>query len=383
MISSRLRVAHVNQRFFPRSETFVYRLIANASRTQPVLVAKEYLYQDEFRLASTEQYLWPVETASLWGRCRKLTDRMLKRNGRLEHLLRGLSVDLIHAHFGTTAAEILPVKRRLGMPMITTFYGYDMSRIAQDQDYVRRYYQPLFCEGDLFLVEGPHMKQSLASLGCPEHKIYVHPISVDLKQMRFQPRQAHCGDVKFVFSGRFTEKKGLMMALKAFAELKRVRSDFRFDIIGDGEQRADVEECVRRSGLAKHVRLLGFLNYQDYIAVMGQADVFIHPSHRAADGDSEGGAPTTILEAQAIGLPVVASDHADIPFVTVPGHSALLAKERDCCDLVDKILLMMDRREEWATMGEVGRKHVEKQHSIHALLPVLEDVYERTCQPAL
>lgn len=85
--------------------------------------------------------------------------------------------------------------------------------------------------------------------------------------------------------------------------------------------------------MGEYVRLLGFLGYEGYQQQMGEADLFLHPSVTAADGDSEGGAPTAIPEAQVMGLPVTSTLHVDIPHVVAPDESALLSGERDVAGL--------------------------------------------------
>ena len=87
-------------------------------------------------------------------------------------------------------------------------------------------------------------------------------------------------------------------------------NDFELRIIGDGPLNAELRRFVCNYQLQSHVKFLGFLNHSQYLQEMRAADIFVHPSVIAADGDSEGGAPTTILEAQAYGLPIIASTHA-------------------------------------------------------------------------
>ena len=95
----------------------------------------------------------------------------------------------------------------------------------------------------------------------------------------------------------------------------------------------------------------------------------------AANGDTEGGAPTTILEAQALGLPILASTHADIPNITVPGLSASLAPERDSAALAAALANLLDDRPSWSRMGEAGREFVATHHDVSREVARLEDRY--------
>jgi colanic acid/amylovoran biosynthesis glycosyltransferase len=108
---------------------------------------------------------------------------------------------------------------------------------------------------------------------------------------------------------------------------------------------------------------------------MSLADIFIHPSVTSESGDSEGGAPTVILEAQAMGLPVVSTTHADIPNIVQPQKSALLSRERDLPGLVSNILSILENQDQWAAMGEAGRAFVEQYHDIKKEVVSLEQKY--------
>ena len=108
---------------------------------------------------------------------------------------------------------------------------------------------------------------------------------------------------------------------------------------------------------------------------LDRAHVFVQPSLTAPDGDSEGGAPTTLLEAQACGLPVLTTRHADIPEVVREDDSALLSEEEDVGGLAANISLLASGPERWASMGRAGRAHVEARHDVRRLATDLEILY--------
>src|SRR5262249_29160085 len=123
-------------------------------------------------------------------------------------------------------------------------------------------------------------------------------------------------------------------------------------------------------------------DHAQYVRELAAADIFLHPSVTAADGDSEGGAPTTILEAQAVGGPAVATHHADIAYGVRGGGSALLGRRRDCPGLGGALAGLIDHPERWAAMGEAGRRHVAAYHDIDREALRLEECYAgliKTC----
>ena len=74
-------------------------------------------------------------------------------------------------------------------------------------------------------------------------------------------------------------------------------------------------------------------------------------------------------------MPVVSTVHCDIPYVTRPGESALLAPERDPAALADALRSLLDDPERWEEMGRAGRRHVEERHDIATEARRLEDRY--------
>ncbi len=369
-------VAHIHHRFFEKSETFIHNVTANLRRFYPVFIAWEYHNLDQFPIPLADRFSLTLTPGSWPWLLQGSGRRFLRRELPAERFLKKRHARLLHAHFGHDGVWALPLKRVLHLPLVTTFYGHDMSQAASLAG-CEKGYRRLFAEGDLFLVEGPHMKKRLGEIGCPAEKIAIQRIAIPLARLPFHPRLPKKRGEKTIllFSGRFVEKKGLIIALQALRQARRAYTDFEFRIIGDGPLKPEIEQEIRNHGMSAYVRLLGFLNYNDYLEQMRDGDIFLHPSITAADGDSEGGAPTTILEAQALGLPVLSTRHADIPDVVVPGVSALLSAEQDIQGLAANIMRLLKEPDSWARMGETGRRHVEENHDSAREIPRLESRY--------
>jgi colanic acid/amylovoran/stewartan biosynthesis glycosyltransferase WcaL/AmsK/CpsK len=287
--------------------------------------------------------------------------------------------DIIHCHMGMNG-PIGVMLQEMGVEgrIVTTFYGTDMSALPKIEKW-RIAYEKLFRKGDLFLVEGGHMRDELIKIGCPAHKAKVQHIMVDHQAVDFQPRKSTLPNGKFTMlhCGRFVEKKGLVYGLKALKTLLPKYPNLELRVIGDGELYEEIEQYVKTHDLAKHVVLLGYQPHSNFVEECHRADILLQPSVTAADGDSEGGAPTVLLEAQASGLPIVATHHADIPEVVKDGESGLLSKERDVNDLAEKIECLITDHEFRLTIGHKGREHVTNNYSITSELPKLESLYRQ------
>jgi glycosyltransferase involved in cell wall biosynthesis len=111
---------------------------------------------------------------------------------------------------------------------------------------------------------------------------------------------AHDG-VRFVFSGRFVDWKGVEYLVPAFAKAAAQEPLCRLDLIGGGELEGQVKAVIEQHQLSKMVRLHGWISRTDAAQVIREADVFVMPSLRECGG-------TAILEAMALGKPVIATN---------------------------------------------------------------------------
>ena len=293
---------------------------------------------------------------------------------------RGRTFDVIHCHFGWNGVLGCMLKQMgVSGKLVTTFYGRDISASPRQEKW-RRAYQILFRDGDLFLVEGSHMRQCLVNLGCPMEKVRIQHIMVDINNLPFIRRgpKGATDEVVLLHCGRFVEKKGLIYAIQALEMLLPRYPRLTLRVIGDGPLMPTIREYVHARDLDGHVTFLGYQAHDIFVQECLRADIMLQPSVTAADGDSEGGAPTVLIEAQATGLPVVATYHADIPEVVVDGRSGLLAGERDVDDLAQKVEQLVRRPELCADMGCFGRRHVSTNHAVSSEVSRLEACYRLT-----
>jgi colanic acid/amylovoran biosynthesis glycosyltransferase len=283
---------------------------------------------------------------------------------------------LIHAHFGPSGYEFLKLKTLYKIPQITTFYGYDMSLLPSQDPHWKTKYKELFAEGDLFLSEGSYMKDRLIGLGCPPEKVEIQRIAIKIGEIPFRTRKSkNGGDVIVLFAGRFSEKKGLLDALQAVYNVWPYHRRIQFRIIGDGPLMPKAKAFIAEHQMMDYVRMLGLVDHSKYMKELYDADIFLAPSLTALNGDSEGGAPTTILEAQATGLPIISTYHADIPNIVVPNGSALLVPEHDVSGISHALMNLIDGQTRWKQMGQIGRRHVEQYHDIETEIAGLERKY--------
>ncbi|MBK8232511.1 MAG: glycosyltransferase [Candidatus Eisenbacteria bacterium] len=285
-------------------------------------------------------------------------------------------VDLIHAHLGWEGARTVMTATEPKRPFVVSFYGRDAGMLPRSA-YWRALYTRLWKHADRFIAEGPFMGETLVKIGAPADRIRVVHLGIPLEQFRFAERSVPPGNAPIIglIAASFREKKGIPFALQAFARIARRHPRVRLRIIGDGPQRAQIEQLARGPELAGRVDLLGYQPPAVYRAELERAHFFMAPSVTAADGDSEGGAPVCLLEAQAVGLPVVATVHCDIPEVTRENQSAFLAPERNVEALALRLDDLLSDPARWPRMGRAGRAHIEEEFDIVRQVERMNEVY--------
>lgn len=290
---------------------------------------------------------------------------------------------LLHSHFADRGWQDMALAHRYSLKQVVTFYGFDVQMLpAQQSIWVKRY-QELFNSADLFLCEGPYMAQSVIALGCIAEKVRVQHLGVDLDRIHCVPRSiAADGLIKILIIGTFREKKGITYALEALGALKARYPNLRITIIGDstGSKHEEAEkqrilDVLRRYRLESITRCLGFKPQAELFAEAYDHHILLAPSVTAADGDTEGGAPVSIIEMAASGMLVVSSRHADIPMVIQDRISGLLAQERNVQDLINSLEWLLSQPEIWGQMAAAARAHIEREFSLPRQVERLEACY--------
>jgi colanic acid/amylovoran biosynthesis glycosyltransferase len=146
--------------------------------------------------------------------------------------------------------------------------------------------------------------------------------------------------------------------------------------VGDGILRNALTTQIEKLKLGGSIRLLGWKSQEEIVELLKQADILLAPSITGNDGDEEG-IPTTIMEAFALGLPVISTQHSGIPELVQDGQSGFLVPERDADALAQKLECLIKEPEKRHAMGRNGRTFVEQHHDIDQLNDQLVKIYQQ------
>ena len=283
--------------------------------------------------------------------------------------------DIIHCHFGPNGLLGVGLRNAgvLRGRLVTSFHGHDFTRYVASNG--NRVYDALFKHGDFFLPVSQHCRDTLIRLGCAENKMAVHHMGVDCYRLAFSPvRPPKSGPIRIVSIARFVEKKGLEYGIRAMAKVIDRYPDVEYDIIGDGPLWNRCARLIEELATGAKVHLQGWKDRQETYSLLRKSHIFLCPSVTSVDGDKEG-IPVVLMEAMAIGLPVVTSWHSGIPELVQDGISGLLVAERDVDGLADRLLYLLEHPEMWPGMGRAGREFVEKNYDMDKLNDRLVDIF--------
>jgi len=173
---------------------------------------------------------------------------------------------------------------------------------------------------------------------------------------------------------RLVEKKGIDVLVDAAALLAAAHPGLRVDIVGDGPLRAELALQVDRLGLGHVVHLHGALRSDEVTECYRRAAMLVMPCRVAASGDRDG-MPTVILEAMAVGLPVVSTDTVGIGETVRHREAGLLVAPDDPSALAAAIGHLLDDPSSGARLGAAGRAHVREWHDPARSAALLIDVW--------
>lgn len=283
--------------------------------------------------------------------------------------------DVAHCHFAPNGiigvalrdAGLLRARR-----IMRTFHGRDVHvALPKLAPRVRR---RLFDRCDGFTVNSSYTAQKVVELGGSRDEIQKLPVGIEVENFQFQvskrdPEQP----VRVLTVGRLVEKKGIEYAIRALAQLSP-DIDFTYRIVGGGPLQNKLEKLACSVGIADRVTFCGALSQTGVREQYRWAHLFTLPSVTASNGDKEGQG-LVLQEAQACGLPVVATRHNGFPEGVREGESAILVPERDPSALADALQQVIRQDALWAKMGRAGRSYVEDNYDIRVLNDRLVEMY--------
>ncbi|MFT6579991.1 MAG: glycosyltransferase family 4 protein [Alphaproteobacteria bacterium] len=307
-----------------------------------------------------------------------------KNIDRLARIIRSKEVDIVHARSRAPAWSAYYAAQKTNAHFVTTFHGtYNLGPP------LKKFYNSIMTRGEKVIAISDHIaRHILETYPCDPARIRVIHRGVDLDI--FDPTRVSAerviklstewrlpdGVPVIMLPGRLARWKGHMVLIEALALLKR--DDIRCIIVGSDEGRSryvrDMQAQIEALNLGSVVHIVG--DCRDMPAALMLSDVVVHAS---TDPEAFG---RVIIEAQAMGRPVVAADHGASREIIEPGESGWLAKPGDPEDLAQALRAALGlSTQERAQLAQRTRALSLESFSKTAMCAATLEVYQSVLAP--
>jgi len=278
------------------------------------------------------------------------------------------SITHVNVFYGDSGEVFAELKKILRVKLFLSFHGCDSSApFLQRCRMLKKYY-------DAYFVLCDFMKNDLIVNGIKPEKIYMVKTGLNFGVMDVTGETPRKYQILFV--GRLVEKKGIFDALAAFARIAEKYERLQFVVVGDGPLEADAKRLAGDLTIADNVVFCGHLKPKSVYENMRESLIFFLPS-KIAHNQSREGTPCAIIEAQALGLPVVSTVHAGIPEIVIDGQTALLSAEGDIDGFVKSLDLLLSDNKRLQTFAHQAKKYALENYPIEKRAGTLLDLYQK------
>jgi N-acetyl-alpha-D-glucosaminyl L-malate synthase BshA len=285
-------------------------------------------------------------------------------------------LDLLHVHYAIPHASAAYMAQQIlkdqgvEIPFVTTLHGTDITLVGKDPSF-----EPVINfsinKSNRVTAVSENLKKETFELFDIKNNIEVIPNFICLKEYKldnndyYKKRFAPNNEKVICHVSNFRKVKRIEDVIIAFEGISK-EMDVKLLLVGDGPERARLEQISRNSKFSKNIFFLGSLKSTK--EVLNISDLFILPSSKESFGLSA-------LEAMACGVPVIASDSGGIPEVISHGKSGLLNSVGDTYQMTKNALKLLSNDSLLESFKTNAYQQAMK-FDIEVILPKYEKLYE-------
>jgi colanic acid/amylovoran biosynthesis glycosyltransferase len=358
----------------PMGQRYVRDHAMRLRRYRPVLAGRR-------RVDGTPLDQFPNFTfeAGFAARFRELHFLLAGSDAALSAFVQQHRIKLIHAHFGPGGVEIMRVAARLGIPLIVTFHGWDVKLGAEANTHMslyerlyRRRLPDLLRTSSEVICVSQKWRDRVVMLGCPPEKVHTNYLGVDCEF--FDGVRGQFDPMSIIFVGRLIRLKGVHILLEALRILRDQGLDAHLNIVGEGPESTHLEKTADEQSLP--VRFLGKKTPGEIRELLRRAAVLCAPS-TTAGGQMPEALGLVLLEAQAMGVPVVGTRNGGIPETLEEGRTGYLVEEESPVALAGALARLLGKEALNRSFGQRARAFVSERFDINRSYGALEELYDR------
>jgi glycosyltransferase involved in cell wall biosynthesis len=186
-------------------------------------------------------------------------------------------------------------------------------------------------------------------------KFIIVRCGIDLAQFDYRIPRGKAK--KIVYTGRLSAEKGLPVLFDSIAQLKTRNYDIEVNLLGDGEDRKFLEQLTKEQGIDDVISFAGFVDQSTLVETLRSSDIFVLPSFAE-------GIPVSLMEAMAIGIPVIATYVGGVAELVIDQKTGQVVSPSDSLDLANAIARYIDDEVFCQTISKNARVKVENEFNI-------------------
>ena len=273
----------------------------------------------------------------------------------------------LHIHFAHVPTQIGMYASSIAqIPFTFTSHANDLfERVILLEEKVRR--------SKTAITISEYNRKFMIERGCDSEKIKIVRCGIDTKQYEFMEFNNIPEKPLIISLGRLVEKKGMDTLILALKELVDSRNSFKAEIAGYGLLMDELNSLVSHNKLNSEINFKGKIAHEDVFPWMRQSDIFVLACKQASNGDRDG-IPVVLMEAMAVGIPVVSTQISGIPELIEDGVSGFLAKPNDPESLAEAMNKVLKGEKTIGKITKAARQRIvdefDRDKNIERLLDI-------------
>lgn len=364
--------------FLEFSQAFVYEELLNHKRYEIDVFSKTRKNENRFPYDSVYS-LFPAK--GFKNTVDGLLYSTIMYSARFMKILKESQYSLIHAQFGPGSIYALNFAKKLNIPLVVTFGGYDVPLLRTKRRFNPAYLRYWLLSGrmlrevDLFLPVSHDLANKLIELGAPPEKVKVFHRGIVIPEYKGKELKKKNDAIKILMVGRFVEKKGFEYGIEAVSRAVQMNRNMELTIIGTGPLRAVYEKMIASSNMENSIILLDNMPQAEIFKVMEGSDIIMVPSVIARNGDIEG-ITNVLKEGCARGMAALITHHGGNFEIVEDGKTGFIVPERDADALFEKLMLFSKDIFLIRKMGDAAALKIRNELDIRHTNEILEKHYD-------
>jgi colanic acid/amylovoran biosynthesis glycosyltransferase len=300
--------------------------------------------------------------------------RLSAYSKQVTQIIKDFNPDIIHCHFASEALMLLDNINHRKYRILIHFHGYDAADALNKAAFGYKLKYLLNQPNIIPISCNNYFARRLSDLlHIPASKFIILRYGIDTAIFNRKDNTVSENKKTFLQISSLSPKKGHQYTLKAFAMFLQDthQKNCQLIIAGDGSERDKLEYIARKLGIQNNVQFTGVVTSLEAAALLQKADVFVHHSVTAPNGDIEG-IPNAIIEAMSMKLPVISTYHSGIPELVTDKVNGYLVKEKD----INNYALKMQAALEMGFL-EINREKITEFYEVNKQNEKLEKIYNQ------